>query len=1025
MFSSKLLSAAVKMGAIGFALMMATAFCRAQEDLPDFTQSFDPSIGKIQVLPVKNSGLFHTSDNITLRTSDNSPVRVFGVDGTTVYQGTPATLPPLPVGHYFIECPSDRNQFLVLPDDYEGAPFLGTEADGGTDTQLSNLLSQIKPAYVRVLAAGGYWSEVQSSGPDSWDWSALDRTVRVNAGRKIVIMAYARPAWQTDDAQFISSYADYVGALTKRYRNSVFAIELWNEPWFEGQSYGRIPATNYPSFLSEHNALVAGGRQAVRSASSKVQLWGPAWNGDWSNYAGSSMRDFANAGGMSLIDTYSWHHYNPWDPPDSKSVYLRTDDRLDYVAQCTGTRTLAIDEVGLYGASALGIPAAGTNVTSSTGWRRGMLRAIKEMVMQIGGGVNVYIPHMFAMYSSVTGSDFIEELHGWECSAAQGYLGPRGPHPKTSATLMTAYWLNGASLLGRRVIADKVFLYAWQRPNGERVTFAWSLEDNPVKIQLDGNENVTDIFGHSVAVSQLSEEPVLFHDIGTVDVSNLLDGLQTKLTRSGVNRAPVLIPIEDQGVSEGFPVSFSLTGLDPDNDPLIYSADGLPAGASFNADTRRFSWTPTGAQLGTWPVTFTVSDGLVTTSQVVMINVYNSMPSGLTTYWKFDDGVGNIATDSAGNAAGELFDFNYNSSSGWVDTERGLALRFDGSNDYVAVDNALYQVIPSDNSAFSISLWLKADSLNTSSAKTIMRNDVYFVAGFRYAIYKSGQLYFWSSQDAGSIDLLSTNVLTTGSWYHAVVSYTGSSATMYINGSLVASDPTGTILSTNTPVTLGLDMGGTENFAGTLSDVMVFNRALNAQEVQALYQSTQPPPIRTNSAPVWSSAPVQVAQRNRTLTFTVSASDPDGDSVVYSAHDLPSGAMFDQTTQTLRWTPTVSQNGLYQLKFLASDGLLTSTQIVNVTVGRSVGGPVMKRLRPKSTRAGSPVRFKVAAKSPKKAPLTYLAMSLPTGAVFDSKLGQFLWTPDAGQAGTYSVTFVVTDGRFTDSQTILLTVAAH
>ena len=47
------------------------------------------------------------------------------------------------------------------------------------------------------------------------------------------------------------------------------------------------------------------------------------------------------------------------------------------------------------------------------------------------------------------------------------------------------------------------------------------------------------------------------------------------------------------------------------------------------------------------------------------------------------------------------------------------------------------------------------------------------------------------------------------------------------------------------------------------------------------------------------------------LQFTVTASDPNGDTLTYSASNLPSGASFDPDTQTFSWTPNFQQAGNY------------------------------------------------------------------------------------------------------------------
>jgi len=47
----------------------------------------------------------------------------------------------------------------------------------------------------------------------------------------------------------------------------------------------------------------------------------------------------------------------------------------------------------------------------------------------------------------------------------------------------------------------------------------------------------------------------------------------------------------------------------------------------------------------------------------------------------------------------------------------------------------------------------------------------------------------------------------------------------------------------------------------------------------------------------------QFALENFPFEFTVTASDPDGDGLIYSASSLPAGASFNPLTATFSWTP--------------------------------------------------------------------------------------------------------------------------
>jgi hypothetical protein len=92
-----------------------------------------------------------------------------------------------------------------------------------------------------------------------------------------------------------------------------------------------------------------------------------------------------------------------------------------------------------------------------------------------------------------------------------------------------------------------------------------------------------------------------------------------------------------------------------------------------------------------------------------------------------------------------------------------------------------------------------------------------------------------------------------------------------------------------------------------------------------------------NNAPVFAAGgESQAVDENRALTFSVEASDPDGDELTYSASGLPAGASFDPATRTFSWTPDYTQAGEYTVTFTASDGTkwynLSASKDVTITV---------------------------------------------------------------------------------------------
>jgi hypothetical protein len=88
---------------------------------------------------------------------------------------------------------------------------------------------------------------------------------------------------------------------------------------------------------------------------------------------------------------------------------------------------------------------------------------------------------------------------------------------------------------------------------------------------------------------------------------NLLDEEEITVTVNEVNEPPVLGAIGNKTIDEETALTFTATATDPDLPPnaLSFSLVGAPVGASINASTGAFSWTPTEAQ-GPGSYTFTV-----------------------------------------------------------------------------------------------------------------------------------------------------------------------------------------------------------------------------------------------------------------------------------------------------------------------------------------------------------------------------------------------------------------------------------
>jgi hypothetical protein len=100
--------------------------------------------------------------------------------------------------------------------------------------------------------------------------------------------------------------------------------------------------------------------------------------------------------------------------------------------------------------------------------------------------------------------------------------------------------------------------------------------------------------------------------------------------------------------------------------------------------------------------------------------------------------------------------------------------------------------------------------------------------------------------------------------------------------------------------------------------------------------------VRVNSPPSLSAAPAaQSATQGQVITFSVSGSDPDNDSVTYvatSGSTVPLSALAPNGVFT--WSTSGVAPGTYTLVYFATDGVAQSaTQSVSITVGGGAPAP--------------------------------------------------------------------------------------
>jgi len=577
------------------------------------------------------------------------------------------------------------------------------------------------------------------------------------------------------------------------------------------------------------------------------------------------------------------------------------------------------------------------------------------------------------------------------------------------------------------------------------------------------------------------------------------------------NTAPVLNAIGAKSVTAGTPLTFTVDATDVNAaDTLAYSISTL-SGASINASTGAFTWTPTTAQVGNHSVTFTVSDGKGGTDTETITITVN--PVVVVTGDLLIKLVGSdLVTRTAPNGVQSRVD------SGSLTTTNPITV--------TSVSVGTHTVSFTDFSTYSES-YATCTFPRGGSECTLAEDTQYVTSGMTCA---SGLCSVSVNVSGNTVTKVVPRYVLTVIPNRPPTVTVGNDVTITLPAtaalSATASDPDGTALTytwskVSGPGTVTFSAGSAVTTTATFSthgsyvlNLTVSDGTLSASDAVTV---TVNPVVITNSAPVLASIGSKTVIEDDLLTFTVVARDADlTDRLTYRATGLPSQANFNQTTGVFTWTPKKNDVGAHSVTFTVSDekngtdaetvsiivqaapivshvltvqkrgagqgtvasspagincGTTCPSEISSFEEGTEVtlsasaapgstfagwtGGcvsssvtcvftltaattatanfdllpvnkvPVLDPIGAKSGSENSRLSFTIrATDGDQNDTLQYSAADLPLGAELNSITGAFTWTPNYIQAGSYPVTFTVSDGKGgTDSEVVTITIS--
>jgi len=439
------------------------------------------------------------------------------------------------------------------------------------------------------------------------------------------------------------------------------------------------------------------------------------------------------------------------------------------------------------------------------------------------------------------------------------------------------------------------------------------------------------------------------------------------------NQAPVIGGIPATLVTVGVQYSFTPGASDPDGGDLVFSIAGKPAWAEFNTATGRLSGIPSDGDQGVYSgIRIRVSDGRDTTALSRFAITVNPRPNASPTI----SGVParEVTVDSgyafmpaASDSDDDDLVFSIAGRPAWASFDAGTG-RLSGtpaasavgtySNIRISVsDGAMTASLP----AFEIIVIAAPNQAPTISGSPATSVNV----GASYSFTPSA-----SDPDGGQ---LTFSIAGRPGW----ASF--SAATGRLTGAPVASD------------------------VGTYSNVRI--SVSDGQETAALTSYTIEVDALPNGVPVISGVPASAVTVGSTYSFTPSASDPDGDELIFSIAGLPEWASFDSATGHLSGVPSGADVGVYNgVQISVSDGeasvsLPTFAIAVNDAPNQlpSISGTPAILVDVDSAYSFEPVANDADGDT-----LSFSIAGQPLWASFSASTGALTGVPVAGDEGVYS-----------------------
>jgi glucose/arabinose dehydrogenase len=212
------------------------------------------------------------------------------------------------------------------------------------------------------------------------------------------------------------------------------------------------------------------------------------------------------------------------------------------------------------------------------------------------------------------------------------------------------------------------------------------------------------------------------------------------------------------------------------------------------------------------------------------------LPAG---YWRLGETSGTTAADTSGNGrTGSYLNTPTLGQAGALTGDSNTSVGFDGTSEHVAVPYTAALNTPTT----TLEAWVYPTG-GQGRFRAVVSNRDYVVGSTRGSILyasASNTWQYWVGNGSGSWTVVGGPAVTLNDWTHVAGTYDGSTARLYVDGTLVASAPSAHTPNPSRPLRAAAGANeGAANYLlpGRVDEVAVYPTALSSTRVRAHYDA--------------------------------------------------------------------------------------------------------------------------------------------------------------------------------------------